>query len=287
MERRVVACLPVDDRHTGDNIVVWLKEAIQSCNIGMDKVVALVHDNGSNVVSAGKKLDNELGWASVRCAAHTLQLVVHAVLRCDEVITGALATARQVVEHFKRSELASSNLRKAQHQMSVPEHHLVMEVSTRWNSTLYMVERLLEQRWPVSVVLLDKKNDVRNKSPVVLSDQQWQVLSNFRILLKPLEAATTYLSGEAYVTASSVPSLISWLCSKMTTAADDATYVKTFKQTALRELHERWPITVSRASEHRNMCPVILCASVVDPRFKLMSVEPGMRRVVELSLIHI
>lgn len=135
LRHRVIAVLPVDDRHTGDNIVNWLLEVLDRYDFARSKVVAVVHDNGSNIVSAAKKLNDAEGWCSVRCAAHTIQLVVGAALKVDD-IQQALVAARRVVEYFKRSVVATSALREKQEQMSAPCHKLVMEVSTRWNSTL-------------------------------------------------------------------------------------------------------------------------------------------------------
>jgi hypothetical protein len=177
LQRRVFACMPVDERHTGDNISSWLQQTVQAYDLPMHKIVALLHDNGSDIVAAAKKLENanKPQWASVRCAAHTLQLVIHAALQCNTTINESLTAARRVVEFFKRSELATTTLHKVQKQMSIKDHQLVMEVSTRWNSTLYMIDRLIEQRWPVSVVLMENAADSR-KAIASLSDTQWEVL---------------------------------------------------------------------------------------------------------------
>ena len=47
LRHRVIAVLPVDDRHTGDNIVNWLLEVLDRYDFARSKVVAVVHDNGS------------------------------------------------------------------------------------------------------------------------------------------------------------------------------------------------------------------------------------------------
>ena len=55
--------------------------------------------------------------------------------------------------HFKHSVLACEELRKRQTQMELPEHKPIQDCDTRWNSTYYMLKRLVEMWWPVSAVL--------------------------------------------------------------------------------------------------------------------------------------
>lgn len=98
----------------------------------------------------------------LRCTGHTLQLVINAALKYPG-IEKAVGAARCLVEHFKKSELASSKLREKQQQMNTPEHSLVQDVSTRWNSTCYMIR--LEQRWPVTATLSDSSVTQKQKVP--------------------------------------------------------------------------------------------------------------------------
>lgn len=284
LNHRVLTSLPVDDRHTGENIAAWLLETIEKYNVHPSKVIAMVHDNGSNIVAAAAKNEAQHNWVSVRCAAHSLQLIVNAALKSDSAITDTLAAARHVVEHFKRSALATSLLHEKQRQMSVSEHQLIMEVSTRWNSTLHMIERLIEQRWPVSSVLVDRSSS-KKSGVLALTECQWEILSNLKELLQPFDAATTYVSGETYITASSLPSLIHGICVKMTAEEDDPAYVKRFKETALTQLHDRWPLELSQMTAiNRNMMLALSKAAILDPRFKLKSAKRELQQYVSASL---
>ena len=40
---------PLDDRHIGTNIVIWIEEMLSSYDISFDKVIAFVHDSGANI----------------------------------------------------------------------------------------------------------------------------------------------------------------------------------------------------------------------------------------------
>lgn len=270
MKHCVLTTLPLDAGHNGENIASWLLNTIASFQLSPDKVVALVHDNGSNMVAAANKLSALHGWASVRCAAHTLQLVINAALKC-EAITETLTAARKVVEHFKRSVIATSLLHEKQHQMSIPENQLVQDVSTRWNSSLYMTQRLLQQRWPVSAVLNELQVENRKKTLCKLSDAQWEMLEALESVLTPFETATVFVSGESYVTVSSVSKIVMSLSKKMQRSSEETDPVSDFKRVALKQLNDRWPLQVPAETDRENnkVCETILKATALDPRYKL------------------
>ena len=81
MESVCLGTIPVSERHTGDNIALWIEEILEKWGISTEKVVSFVHDNGSNFVRAGKILSEKFEWSS---------------------------------EHFKKSELATTALQKRQ-----------------------------------------------------------------------------------------------------------------------------------------------------------------------------
>lgn len=276
---RVLAVMPIEDRHTGDNIMKWLLDVIAQYDLSPSKVSAIIHDNGSNMVAAAKKLEALHGWSSVRCVAHTIQLVVNVVLQ-SAGICDTLNSARRIVEYFKRSALATTMLHAKQEQMSVPDHQMIMDVSTRWNSTLYMIDRLLEQRWPVSAVLSDKSHKCQS-----LSESQWEMLSTLKSLLEPFEAATVFISGVKYVTASAVVSVVHALRAKMEPTPDDVAYVKQLKEIASRQLIERWPLELDQVTgDNRKLFSVVLKSAALDPRFKFNSLKPETARYVRSEM---
>ena len=76
--------------------------------------------------------------------------------------------------------------------MQVAQHNLIQDVSTRWNSTFYFIDRLLEQRWPITAVLSDSSVTKVRTIPWML-----QQISGFLASLKPvlhvLQVAIIYL----------------------------------------------------------------------------------------------
>ncbi|XP_051809364.1 zinc finger BED domain-containing protein 4-like isoform X2 [Acanthochromis polyacanthus] len=154
MSSYCLTTMPLEECHTAENIAHWIEETAEKFGFSLcDNVLAIVHDNAANVVAALRILEERHGVASHRCAGHTLQLIVNNALKKDPKITTALGASRSLVEHFKRSELASTKLK--QKQWGTDEKKLIQDVSVRWNSSYYMIQRLLEQRWPVTATLSD------------------------------------------------------------------------------------------------------------------------------------
>ncbi len=129
MQSFCLTTMPLQDRHTASNIAEWLEQVVARFEIPPSKIIAIVHDNGANIVAAANILEEKHGWSSVRCTGHTLQLVINTALKHPS-IEKAVGAARCLVEHFKKSELASSKLREKQQQMATPEHSLVQDIST-------------------------------------------------------------------------------------------------------------------------------------------------------------
>ena len=77
---------------------------------------------------------------------HSLKLVVHDVLLTQHVVIDLLAMCRSIIDHFKHSSVVSHKLARIQDNLGLLQHTLRQDVATRWNSTLYMLQSVLEQK---------------------------------------------------------------------------------------------------------------------------------------------
>lgn len=78
------------------------------------------------------------------CVANTLNLTVNDSITSNEELLNVLKKCRALVEHFKHSVFASTKLKEIQNQINLPESKVKQDVSTRWNSSLIMLERLIQ-----------------------------------------------------------------------------------------------------------------------------------------------
>jgi hypothetical protein len=238
-------------RHTGENIKIVFEATISKWNLDK-KVVAIVTDNAYNIVNAVSFSDN----ISIRCSAHTLQLAIQDAFEEQEIINGILAKCRSIVTHFKHSSQSYAKLSNIQKLHNFKQHKLIQEVSTRWNSTYYMIERLYEQKSALSLFCSENPD----LGVAELTNQEWRVLDSLINILEPLEAATRILSGDLYCNISLIIPLITGLivqlkCRKSTEAA-----VNKFRDRLVDSLKSRFAYAEQNS--------LITIATILDPRVK-------------------
>ncbi|XP_039535814.1 E3 SUMO-protein ligase ZBED1-like [Pimephales promelas] len=260
----------MEEAHTGINIAARLSEVADTFGI-QGKIVSVVCDNAANMTLCVETLKESHKWAEmqgVRCAGHTLQLCINAALKQDPICR-AVAASRHLVGHFKKGHKAKTGLKQKQEQQNVPQHELIQDVSTRWNSTFSMLERLLEQRWPITAVLSDpnftKKSD---SSTLDLTTAHWNAIEDIKNVLKPMTTLTELLSEEDNASLSAtVPMLANLKKRHLAIADDDSPITKKMKSKLVEEIDGRWEF------KNRMMMTnsVYITAAVVDPRFKQLS----------------
>ncbi|XP_060781454.1 zinc finger BED domain-containing protein 4-like [Neoarius graeffei] len=252
--------------HTAANIAERLSEVMADFRIPAEKRVALVHDNAANMVLCADQLSQNPSWGNVqgvRCAGHTLQLCINVALKKDPICR-VIAAARRLVGHFKKSAKATAAL--TQKQQNVVEHKLIQDVSTRWNSTHCMLERLLEQRWPVTAVLSNPVTTHRSDCDLDLTTAQWRIAEDIVSVLKPMVTLTELLSQDVNASLSAtLPMLINMKRRHLLLREDDGAAVTALKKTLREEIDKRWELKEELQSS------IYIKAAVLDPRFKNLS----------------
>lgn len=151
-----------------------------------------------NMTSAGNKCPD---WSDHRCFTHTLQLCIKPALEIPTVAK-LISRSRKLVGHFKHSTTVAAELRKRQQIFQLSQHELIQDVTTRWNSTQMMMERLVEQRRVISDIMLDQSVTKRSDVYMLLKESEWESLSDISNVLEKLTQITTYMSTESMVSAS-------------------------------------------------------------------------------------
>ncbi|XP_023809217.1 zinc finger BED domain-containing protein 4-like [Oryzias latipes] len=149
------------------------------------KVTGLVTDCAPNMVACA----NTLLLRHIMCFAHMLNLVVKKPLAQTPELEDIRSKGRRIVGLFKSSTTAKEKLSEMQRQLARPEHKLIQEVETRWNSTFNMLERLFKEREPLGAALATLHTDL---PPLTAED--YQAIHHCLSILSPFQEATVELS---------------------------------------------------------------------------------------------
>ena len=83
----------------------------------------------------------------------TVCIVYNNAQRLDKLNKYLLITEFLIVSNLKHSTAAIKALQVTQKKLKMPKKKLIQSVQTRWNSVCTMVERLIESRKFISIVL--------------------------------------------------------------------------------------------------------------------------------------
>ncbi|XP_071579132.1 E3 SUMO-protein ligase ZBED1-like [Temnothorax nylanderi] len=223
----------MEERHTAANLASRMEELFVKWNIN-EKVMAVVTDNATNIINA----------------THLLH---------------------KIVSHFKHSNVAKYALQDKQEQLGLPTMSLLQSCKTRWNSSYFMLERLLQNRIPVMNVLTDRRSTTASVAESLeISEREWTLIEALLTLLKPLQLATTVLCGDNSSPVSMVrPVLQKTLQNHMQIRDEDDVMIKNAKEIIANEITQRFDLTWTS-----NNITARQIASMMDPRFKDLDHEP-------------
>ena len=243
-----------------------LQAAVNEWNIPTAQTVPfnppLVSDNASNMIKAGQFFNSRI---HVKCYAHsiTLNLAAQKSLKVKRV-SHILARMRKIVAYFHKSNIAADCLKRKAEGLALPQHKLITDVCTRWNSAYDMVARFLEMQVAVFATLrskeVGKEKDTDIKS---FSDDDLIVAEDMIQLLKPLKDITTMLCTEKTPTASIIMLLQHRLTSTVFAIKEDnSPAIKEMKTVLISDLKDCYK--GAGQDDFLNMC------TALDPRFKLL-----------------
>lgn len=125
--------------HTAKLLAQHTTEILHEFGVVLDNGVHIITDNAANVRLAMTKVMTNVKWRP--CFAHSLQLVINSSVDSPEVagLSKMLAKASAIVGHFRHSPSATTALMTIQADNKLPQHKLVQDVATRWNSQVINV----------------------------------------------------------------------------------------------------------------------------------------------------
>lgn len=222
---------PLQGSHTGDYIREFWSESISRFGLNKDKLSMMMRDNASN----GIKACNDWGVQHFGCIAHSIHLVIGTFLlekgsneaekgsddeEDDDIIDfedpksiddeeqiiavrKLVTKVRTILKYIKYSGKAKERL--GTYCSNGETTAVVLDVRTRWNSALDMVQKFLKLKNPIEQFLAflstsQGKREFLSKTLPDIMEAEWAVLMGLCELLKPFKDVTATLSGNSYPT---------------------------------------------------------------------------------------
>ncbi len=129
--------------------------------------------------------------------------------------------------------LQKHHAKDIQHEFQMPLKRLQQDVKTRWNSTYYMIQSILEQKRTLCTFAAD------HELPAVLTADHCALLEKTMIVLSPFEELTRTISSSSSTTADVIPT-VSVLKRLLSQERDTDTGIKTMKSTLLQAVNTRF-----------------------------------------------
>ena len=176
-----LATREVIDAHTAETLSQELSDVIIEWEID-GKIFGITTDNAKNVTNAVVTLD----YIHFGCIGHTPQLSISKGTQLGFIVR-VLGRVHKLIEHFHRSTNTMYGLWKKQELLGIPEHAMIKQCETRWNSTFAMLERVIKQQQAICAVLLESQDRVLCN---LLPDGKEQIIiEELLAILKPFAIA--------------------------------------------------------------------------------------------------
>lgn len=137
---------------------------------------------------------------------------------------------------------------------------VISDNSTRWNSSYYMIRRLLKIKVAVNEVLSDMEVDS-------LLVAEWTRLEQLCDILEPFAAQTNILQSDSLSLSLIIPSILDLQCHLQQYPSS-----KTFTDSLLREIEIRFAVFLNPFSDHFNPVPAAVC--ILDPTVAIAILGP-------------
>ncbi|NXW43367.1 ZBED4 protein, partial [Nyctiprogne leucopyga] len=200
-----------------------------------------------------EKTLNEGDHSSVQCFSHTVNVIVNEAIKSQRMVQNLLSIARKICERVHRSAKAKEKLAELQKEYELPQHQLIQDVPSKWNTSFHMLERLIEQKRAIDEM------SIECSFRELISCDQWEVMQSVCHALKPFEAASREMSTHMSTLSQVIP-MIHILNRKIEMLFEETMGIDTM----LKSLKEAM---VSRLSSMLHD-PRYIFATLLDPRYK-------------------
>lgn len=190
---------------------------------------------------------------TMKCFVHNIDLIVNEAIKSQRMVQNLLSIARKTCERVHRSAKAKEKLAELQKSYQLPENQLVQDVPSKWKTSYFMLERLVEQKKAIDEM------SIECSFRELISFDQWEVMQSVCSALKPFEVACREMSNRTATLGQVIP-LIHILNRKIDMLFDETMGIDNM----LMSLKESMVTRMSQTLHD----PRYIWATMLDPRYK-------------------
>ncbi|XP_030641710.1 zinc finger BED domain-containing protein 4 [Chanos chanos] len=190
---------------------------------------------------------------TMQCFCHNIDLIVNEAIKSQRMVQNLLSIARKICERVHRSAKAKEKLAELQRAYQLPENQLVQDVPSKWKTSFFMLERLVEQKKAIDEM------SIECNFRELISCDQWEVMQSVCNALKPFEVACREMSNRTATLGQVIP-LIHILNRKIDMLFDETMGIDNM----LKSLKEAMVTRMSPTLHD----PRYTWATMLDPRYK-------------------
>ena len=200
------------------------------------------------------------------CIAHTLQLVIKELAK-SQTYCNLIAKVRGLVKFVKISSVAQQKLTELCGKV------VVKDCVTRWNSVLFVIERLLSIRSHLEQVLKELKHDS-------LTNTEWERVADLQRLLHPFREMTDSLQTDTLSLSSVIPSIC-----ELSIHLQDPSLPKLQAQMLSQSLRQRFSQFLDTSSPNFDALPAAAC--LLDPTVSACMMRTDMQQLLAAAKSYI
>jgi hypothetical protein len=200
------------------------------------------------------------------CIAHTLQLVIKELSK-SQTYCNLMAKVRSLVKFVKVSSVAQEKL------IALCGKVVVKDCATRWNSVLFVFDRLLSIRIHLEIALKELKHDS-------LTNTEWDRVADLQRLLAPFREQTDALQTDTLSLSSVLPSIL-----ELTLHLQDQSLPKAQANMLLQSLRKRFNLFLDPSASNFDPLPAAAC--YLDPTVSTVLMSEDLQPLLAAAKLYI
>ena len=252
----VLATVEGKDPHTTINTADVISSILDSYQLNDGEHIKFfgITDSAPNM----KKDVRELAWPHIQCFAHCLHNSLVEGLETVSEVSQLIMKVKILIKFFRSSPQKSNLLLKMQEKLKVSQLRLKLYVTTRWNSTYDMLQRLMRNQVPIINLALENTL-VKGLS---LTTQEWEEVNSLIELLALFYNVTVLLSETTRPSISMISPLVFNISTNLLKIRESDLRKVTLLKKAI---HQGF---VKRAKQYDEVKEILDLSSLLDPRYK-------------------